>query len=128
MRKEDQSDPDALLRALMERDEVEETRDYVTRGRRHKSFDVDQLGAIWVRAFKTFISPGSGTQELQELSDSWAEFRLRRIEPPYHEVSDELRALQEEIWEDVRKRGLDNRGLAQKLEELLEEMRTKPKN
>jgi hypothetical protein len=123
MRKEDQFDPDAIAQALVEREQLEEMREYVIRGRRYKSLEVDQLRAVWIRAFKTSVVSrgGAGTREL---NNSWAEFRLRKTEPPYDEVNGERSALVEEI----RKVGPDNPRAAQKLKEFLEELRTQPKN
>ena len=123
MRKEDQFDPDASARALVEREQLEEMREYVIRGRRYESLDVDHLRAVWVRAFKTWVV-SRGSAATRELNYSWFEFRLRKTEPPYDEVNDERSTFIEEI----RKVGPGNRGAAQKLKEFLEELHTQPKN
>ena len=123
MRKEDQFDPDTIARTLVAQEQLEEMREYVIRGRRYESLEADQLRAVWVRAFKTWVV-SRGSAGIRELNNSWAEFRLRKTEAPHDEVNDERSTLVEEI----RKVGPDNRGAAQKLEEFLEELRPQPKN
>ena len=108
MRKEDQFDPDAIAQAVVEREQLEEMREYVIRGRRYESLEVDQLRAVWVRAFKTWVVSRGGAAT-RELNYSRAEFRLRKTEPPYDEVNDERSTFIEEI----RKVGPDNQGAAE---------------
>ena len=66
MRKENQFDRDAIARTLVAQEQLEETREYVIRGRRYELLEADQLRAVWVRAFKTWVvSRGSaGIREL----------------------------------------------------------------
>jgi hypothetical protein len=123
MPKKDKFDPDAMAKAMFESQELEQTQAYVSRGRGHESLTVDQLRAVWVRAFKQWAA-SLGSADPRELDDVSAEFRLRKIEPPFNLVSDERRALVEE----VRKAGPHNPGLLQKIREFREELRTKPKN
>ena len=92
----DRFDPDAIAKAVVQCAEMDETNDYVARGRRHRSLKLDQLRTDWVSAFKKWAH-SLGVANSRRLGELWAEFRLRKIEPPFGQVSDEQRALVEEV-------------------------------
>src|SRR5690348_2115381 len=70
---------------------MDETNDYVARGRSHRSLELDQLRTDWVSAFKKWARPLGVAGEL------WAEFRPRNVEPPFDLIRDEQRMLVEEV-------------------------------
>jgi hypothetical protein len=109
MPKKDKFDPDAMAKAMLESLELESTQAYVSRGRGHESLELDRLRAVWVRAFKEWAA-SLGSADPRALDDVSAEFRLRKIEPPFDLVSDERRVLVEE----VRKGGPYNPGFLQR--------------
>ncbi|RAK52766.1 hypothetical protein [Phenylobacterium deserti] len=75
---------------------MEETADYLRRGR---IFEADPLGEVeagWVAAFKTWTATHH-PQVRKMLDDLWAELRLRDAEPPFARVEAELDALRQRL-------------------------------
>ena len=122
MWEKDGFDPDAIAKAVMQSAEMDETNDYVARGRSHRSLELDQLRADWVSAFKKWAH-SLGVADSQGLGELWAEFRLRNIEPPLDQVRDEQRILVEE----VQKHGPHNPGVRQAIASFLDDL-DKPKH
>ena len=96
---------------------MDETNDYVARGRSHRSLELDQLRTDWVSAFKKWA------HSLGVAGELWAEFRPRNVEPPFDLVRDEQRMLVEE----VQKHGPHNEGVRQAIASFLDEL-DKPKH
>jgi hypothetical protein len=92
---------------------MEETEDYLARGRRFERLSIEDLGQRWTTAFKAWCQ--DRTPELQrEFDDAAAELGLRNAEPPFDTARDEIVALQieaaglawedEKAWEPIRAR------------------------
>jgi hypothetical protein len=96
MRDMDGFDADAIAKAMVQSAEMDETVDYLARGRSHRLLELDQLRAVWVSAFKDWAH-SLGVANSRGLGELWAEFRLRDIEPPFDQVRDEQRILVEEV-------------------------------
>ena len=122
MQDKDGFDPDAIARAVVQSAEMDETNDYVARGRSHRSLKLDQLEADWASAFKKWAH-SLGVADSRRLGELWAEFRLRNIEPPFDLVHDEQRILVEE----VQKYGPHNPGVREAIAGFLEDL-DKPKH
>jgi len=90
---------------------MDETNDYVARGRSHRSLELDQLRTDWVSAFKKWA------HSLGVAGEFWAEFRPRNVEP--HE--------QRMLVEEVQKHGPHNEGVRQAIASFLDEL-DKPKH
>ena len=117
MQGKDGFDPDAVAKAVVQSAEMDETNDYVARGRSHRSLELDQLRTDWVSAFKKWA------HSLGVAGELWAEFRPRNVEPPFDLVRDEQRMLVEE----VQKHGPHNEGVRQAIASFLDEL-DKPKH
>jgi hypothetical protein len=75
--------------------DMEETEDYLTRGRRFQRLSIEDLRQRWTAGFKGWNR--DRTRELQrEFDDAAAELRLRGSEPPLDTVGDEIAALRNE--------------------------------
>jgi hypothetical protein len=110
-------DPAAVAKAVVQSAEMDETNDYVARGRSHRSLELDQLRTDWVSGFKKWA------HSLGVAGELWAEFRPRNVEPPFDLVRDEQRMLVEE----VQKHGPHNEGVRQAIASFLDEL-DKPKH
>ncbi len=65
---------------------MEETLDYVKRGRRLKDTDGEELKQGWAATYRLWVSDPTNRRVFGELSDLGAELQLREIEPPYEAV------------------------------------------
>ena len=71
---------------------LEQTRDYLIRGRRFERLRLDRLNEEWAEAFRQFVAQRIGPH-LRDLDDSGAELRLRGEEFPTHLVTAEVEQL-----------------------------------
>jgi len=109
---------EALLRAMMDSAAMDETRDYLTRGRAHAHVPEDALKDNWVKAFKTwFLSRDKLAQ--RDADDLTAELRLRRLEPPYERIAAESEVMADEI----RREGPHSSGVRDKIEKFRGDLR-----
>ena len=93
-----------LLNAFIQSEEMNETANYLERGRLFERLSRQELEDAWARAFRTYQETrGQGQRELLDLS---AEFHLRGIEPPYDRVKDEVRQGLAELRSDREIPGL----------------------
>ena len=92
-----------LVDAMLKHQEMEQTHRYLNAGRRFRSFDPDELKALWVLAIKRFWGTRTHEAEL-ELNNIAAELRLRKIKPPLFRVREELKVIQAEIERDFKDR------------------------
>ena len=74
----------------------EQTRDYLTRGRRFETRRFEQLNEEWANAFRQFVRLDVGPY-LRDMADAGAELRLRGAEFPTHLVTAEVEQLQAAI-------------------------------
>jgi hypothetical protein len=90
---EKRNDNDALATAFLQSELMDETADYLARGRHLEQLSPDQLNDAWERAFRTWFSQ---RDDHREMNDCDAELRLRSVEPPYERVESELREMHAE--------------------------------
>jgi hypothetical protein len=96
MSSKDEDDIASLANALVQNAHMNETSDYVTRGRRFAEFGIEDLNARWVTAFRgLFVN--HDLDHRRDFDDAEAEFRLRQSEPPHEMVRSELAAMAEEL-------------------------------
>jgi hypothetical protein len=103
---------------------MNETRDYLSRGRPFANFGDTEMQELWVAAFERCFAERSQEQR-RNMDDAAAELRLRNIEPPH----DRVKAVVEQLRLDLNRRGPDapSESLDRAIEEFLE-ARIKPKN
>jgi hypothetical protein len=117
--KDDEVATEYLHHALMN-----ETHDYLARGRRLAgSSDPDVLD-VWVAAFERWFEQRTAGN-VRNMDDAAAELRLRNLEPPY----DRVKAKTEEVQAAIKRLGPDasSESLDQTIDEFLV-ARSKPKN
>lgn len=71
---------------------LEQTRDYLIRGRRLARLRLDQLNVEWAKAFRQFVRQQIDSR-LRDMDDAGAELRLRGAEFPTHLVTEEVEQL-----------------------------------
>ena len=91
---------------------MDDTLDYVKRGRRFKEIDGEELKQRWAATFRLLVSDLDDRQVLGELNDLGAELQLREIELPYEAVKVQVEKLiatvrtpeeDPESWDNVRR-------------------------
>ena len=87
---------EALPEAWLQNELLEQTRDYVTRGRRFERLRIDQLNEEWAKAFRQFVRRQIGPY-VRDMDDAGAELRLRGEEFPTHLVTAEVEQLRAAI-------------------------------
>jgi hypothetical protein len=96
MSSKDEDDMAVLANALVQNAHMNETHDYVTRGRHFGELDIEELNARWVTAFRgLFVN--HDLDQRRDFNDADAEFRLRPSEPPHDMVRSELAAMTEAL-------------------------------
>lgn len=93
---DDDAGDDDIARSYIAHLLMEETADYVRRGRIFETDPLNEVEAGWVAAFKTWTATRH-PQVRKMLDDLWAELRLREAEPPFERVQPELDALRERV-------------------------------
>ena len=86
----------ALPEAWLQNELLEQTRDYLTRGRRFERLRIDQLNEEWAKAFRQFVRRQIGPY-VRDMDDAGAELRLRGEEFPTHLVTAEVELLRAAI-------------------------------
>jgi hypothetical protein len=87
---------EALPEAWLQNELLEQTRDYLTRGRRFERLRIDQLNEEWAKAFRQFVRWQIGPY-VRDMDDAGAELRLRGEEFPTHLVTAEVEQLRATI-------------------------------
>jgi hypothetical protein len=82
---------EAFPEAWIQNELLEQTRDYLTRGRRFERLRLDQLNEVWAKAFRQFVRRQFGP--LRDMDDAGAELRFRSEEFPTHLVTSEVEQL-----------------------------------
>jgi hypothetical protein len=77
---------------------MEETRDYLERGRHFSGLSTEELKRSWTDAFKLWCAHRTAESQ-REFDDLAAELRLRGEEPPYETVEAETREMVREVKE-----------------------------
>ena len=83
---------EALPEVWLQNELLEQTRDYLTRGRRFERLRLDRLNEEWAKAFRQFVRRHIGPH-LRDMDDAGAELRLRREEFPTYLVALEVEQL-----------------------------------
>ena len=71
-----------LINSIIAEDNMENIRQYISRGRGFEHLNIEALKQRWISAFKALASDIENYQALYEYFDVDAEFQLRKIEPP----------------------------------------------
>lgn len=84
-----------LMLAYLEDRRLNEAADYVRRGRAYERETAEQLEQAWLTAFRAWVASSVKDQafDRQSLDDLEAEMCLRRVQPPFDLVRDEIEAL-----------------------------------
>lgn len=64
--------------------------DYAARGRKHQTLSADELIGAWVQAFRSLATKFQDRDSRIAEADLKSELLLRKIEPPYDVVKDDL--------------------------------------
>jgi hypothetical protein len=116
----------AMVDAFLQHTQMEETQQYLSRGRQFESTSEVELKLRWAEAFRRWCkthSPGN----VRELDDLSAELRLRGLEPPEDSVKDELSMMREEIQHEYESDPEWQEEIAKRIAEFRETM-DKPSN
>ena len=81
----------ALIDQFLQHRKMEQTQDYLNRGRRFAALDAGQLSEDWVSAVRRWLARKDRSRE-RTMDDLAAELELRGSEPPYEAVKQELAA------------------------------------
>jgi hypothetical protein len=81
----------AMVHAYLQHRSIEQTQDYLARGRRFATLDVGQLSEDWIIAVRSWLARKDRARE-RMMDDLTAELQLRGSEPPYDAVKKELAA------------------------------------
>ena len=87
---------EALPDAWFQNELFEQTRDYLTRGRRFEMMRGDQVNEEWAKSFRQYVRQRVGPH-VRDMADAWAELRLRCAELPTHLVTSGMEQLQAAI-------------------------------
>jgi len=98
-------DPEAIVNAFLKHTSLEQTQDYLVRGRRFAKLDVTQLNEDWIIAVRSWLAHKDRTNE-RMMDDLVAELRLRRLEPRYGAVEQEFADRSAQTKETERKKVL----------------------
>jgi hypothetical protein len=90
------SDDDSLAGASLQHALMNETKDYLERGRRFAKSTFEDLNREWVAAFNGLFVDGDRSRR-RDMDDAAAEIRLRGREPPYDTVRDRIAEIQDRL-------------------------------
>jgi hypothetical protein len=115
---------DALAISYMQHELLNETRDYLERGRALKSISDAEALDTWVATFEQWFEK-STKETVRNMDDAAAELRLRKLDLP----EDRVRAKIDLLSAEIKRRGPDARSdiLDQRIDEFLAAYE-KPKN
>ncbi len=80
---------------------VEDTNDYLGRGRLHEGLSEDQLQELFAGIFHELARSSSFESILTALHDVEAEYRLRELDPPYALVKDDAETFIKKVSDAV---------------------------
>jgi hypothetical protein len=86
---DDPRDPKTIVNGFLQHKSMEQIQDYLARGRRFAKLDVGQLNEDWIIAVRNWLAHKDCTNG-RMMDDLAAELRLRRLEPRYGAVKQEL--------------------------------------
>jgi hypothetical protein len=96
MNDKDEEAMSSLVNTVHQNALMNETSDYVARGRRFAKLDIGDLNARWVTTFRGLFVD-QDLHHRRDFDDADAELRLRQLEPPHDMVQPELDALLDEL-------------------------------
>jgi hypothetical protein len=94
-RKESKRNDMALAEDFLQHELMNETKDYLDRGRLFEQLSIAELNAKWITAFRRFVSDDSSV--IPEMNGLAAELRLRSLEPPFDAVQSEISKMTETV-------------------------------
>jgi hypothetical protein len=117
------ADKDIVL-AYLENIRLQATADYVRRGRQLVDADTEELKQGWISEFRRWVgSLGTGDKiDQRPREDIESELQLRKTEPPFDLVQDELEKMQKASTAHTDQLLRDPLKLAQKEREVSEEI------
>src|SRR5215471_4216478 len=115
---EDPRDPEAIVNAFLQHKSMKQMQDYLARGRRFAELDIGRLNKDWIIAVRGWLAHKDRTNE-RMMDDLAAELRLRRVEPPYAAVEQELADRCAQTKQTERKKVL--RAVAREIGEFMRE-------
>lgn len=115
----------AIVNAFLQNNSMEQTRDYLARGRRFAQLDIGQLNQDWIVAVRSWLARKEPTNELI-MDDLASELALRKLEPPYDAVRQELIDRLAQTNKSQRKKKL--RVIAREIDDFLRENEHAPLN
>jgi hypothetical protein len=123
-------DSETEVQALLASTQMDNTADYLARGREYQHLVQDELLGAWVRAFKTMVGTGipGGPAARQRERDLAAEIKLRGIEPPYSDVKDAVERFCSDVMARVESDPEALQRVTDSLESYFVELWSKPKN
>jgi len=86
----------ALVEGVVGARQMENTRDYLTRGRSFFKTETDELKRRWIEVTGSWLQ-NFGAMDLRETDDLTAELCLRHIDLPYESLKSELEAIRKEM-------------------------------
>ena len=111
-------DPEAIVNAFLQHKSLEQTQDYLVRGRRFAKLDVGRLNKDWIIAVRSWLAHKHRRKE-RMMDDLAAELRLRGLEPPYGAVEQEFADRSARTQETERKKVLS--AIAREIGEFMRE-------
>lgn len=93
------TDFDDAAWAFIENEKLEQTQDYLRRGRPYAGLAPDDLQARWIAAFRDFAADIGDDDDLVRLYDLEAEYRLRGLRLPEELVEAEQEMLDRDMAE-----------------------------
>jgi len=85
---------------------VDAAADYVRRGRAHRGLTDADLAGAWVAVFRAYShNPDPARPSRSALEDLEAELNLRRMDPPFDAVREDLERLKTaamQVWEQLK--------------------------
>jgi hypothetical protein len=85
---------EAFLDAFLQHELMNETRDYIERGRRLQTLSSAGIFNSWVVGFERWFETAGNSRDMD---DAAAEIRLRWLKMPYERVKNKIRALRTEL-------------------------------
>ena len=80
-------DGEELMDSIIAEDNMENTRRYLTHGRRFQHLDIKAPKQRWTSSYNILACDIENYKALYEYIDADAEFQLRKIEPPRDTIS-----------------------------------------
>jgi hypothetical protein len=85
----------ALSEAFLQHELMNETKDYLDRGRLFEQLSIRELNEKWITAVRRFVADDSSV--VFEMDGLAAELRLRSREPPFEAVESEISKMKETV-------------------------------